>query len=257
MAGGRPRYWSDNDNRDWIKQAQIDLVLLFSSELHVGKLPFYKQKAAGKALDLVYEFDGLIHRRHYLSPLSWRAIILFAVIASKTLIVHDIDRRNRYRQLFPRTLVRRLNWHARPDANFPPVVRLFDPRGDAVMLLTRSRLCGHAVDALHNLGEKPVFQTLLISDIMALRPMLGIELVRDETFSSATPIKNYVQAAGLTGRITDEPELPRLVLAPINTDLVSAAPPTATIARIFDQQCRKHPSLQRFRQRRIFDDYCE
>jgi len=251
----RPSYYGDNDNRERIEQARIDLALLFMTDLHVGASPFYKQKGKRTSLDLAYEIDGAIHRRSYLSPLSWRAIMLFALSEDKTVTVHEMDRPGRYRQLFPRTLLRRLHWHARPDADFPPGARLHDPQGQSVMLLTRSRFCGHAVDALHNLADgTPVFQPLWISDIMALRPMLGIELVRDETFTAAFPIGTYIKAAAKTGRIVDAPELSGLDLAG-TTPLLSSPMPAPVVSRIFDQQCREHPQMERLRGRTIYEDY--
>ncbi len=246
---------SDNDNRKRTEQARIDLALLFMTDLHVGASPFYKQRVKRSSLDLAYEIDGIIHRRSYLSPLSWRAIMLFALNDGKTVTVHEMDRPGLYRRLFPRTLLRRLHWHAKPNADFPPVARLYDPNGQSVMLLTRSRFCGHAVDALHNLADgMPVFQPLWISDIMALRPMLGIELVRDETFTAAFPISAYIRAAAKTGGIADEPELLELDLDG-TIPLLPSPQPTPVVSRIFDQQCREYPQTERLRGRTIYEDY--
>lgn len=249
------RRHGDNDNGKNIEQARIDLALLFMTDLHVGALSFHKQKAKGSSLDIVYEIDGVIHRRSYLSPLSWRAIMLFALDDSKNVTVHQMDRPGRYQRLLPRTLMRRLYWHARPNADFPPVARLYDATGNAVMLLTRSRFCGHAVDTLHNLADgKPVFQPLWISDIMALRPMLGLEFVRDGTFSATLPISTYIKAAAKTGRILDTPELSELDLSGTVPSLPSPQP-SPVISRIFDQQCREHPQMEQLRGRTIYEDY--
>lgn len=196
-----------------------------------------------------------MHQRGYLSALSWRAILLFALTEGKTVIVHEMDEPGRYRRLFPNTLLRRLAWHARPGANFPPVARLYDPDGNSVMLLTRSRLCGHAVDALHNLSDGgPVFQPLWISDIVALRPLLGIDLVRDEAFSASLPISAYLEAAALTGRIVEEPELSSL---PLSGNVLRLAPPSPSkaVRSIFDQVCRENPAWNVLRTRSIHDDY--
>lgn len=183
-------------NSDKPPQAQIDLAMLFATALYAGSERLYKIKRKGTSLNLRYEVDGELYQRSYLSALSWRAILLFALTEGKSVTVHEMDQLGRYRRLFPNTLLRRLQWHARPNANFPPVARLYDPLGKTVMLLTRSRVCGHAVDALHNLTDGgPVFQPLWISDIMAFRPMLGIELVRGEAFSATMPISAYLEAA--------------------------------------------------------------
>ncbi|MEB3047681.1 DUF2958 domain-containing protein [Rhizobium mulingense] len=236
-------------------QAQIDLAMLFMTDLHVGSERLYKTKRPSTSLNLRYEIDGEMHRRSYLSALSWRAIMLFALTEGKTVTLHEMDQPGRYRRLFPKTLLRRLAWHARPDANFPPVAKLHDPNGKTVMLLTRSRLCGHAVDALHNLTDgPPVFQSLWISDIMALRPMLGIDLVRDEAFTATLPISAYLEATAMTGRIVGEPELSGLPLTGKTPSL--ATPSSSKVVRsVFDQQCRENPTLEKLRNRTIYDDY--
>ncbi len=253
--GERSRHHGDNDNRETTEEARADLAMLFMTDLHVGAFPFYKQPTKRSSMDLTYAIDGAIHRSSYLPPLSWRAIMLFALNDGKTVTVHEIDRPGRYRQLFPRTLMRRLYWHARPKADCPPVARLYDPNGQAAMLLTRNRFCGHAVDALHNLTDgKPVFQPLWVSDIMALRPMLGIDLVRDETYTATLPISSYIKAAAKTGRVVDAPELSELDLSGV-VPLLPSPQPTRVISRIFDRQCREHPKMEQVRGRTIYDDY--
>ncbi|MCJ8151865.1 DUF2958 domain-containing protein [Shinella sedimenti] len=247
---------SSNDHHDdKPTQVQIDLAMLFMTDLHVGSERLYKIKRKGTSLNLSYEIDGELHHRSYLSALSWRAILLFALSDGKAVTVHEMDHPGRYRRLLPNTLLRRLHWHARPNANFPPVTRLYDPNGKAVMLLTRSRLCGHAVDALHNLTDAgPVFQSLWISDIMALRPMLGIEFVRDEIFSAFMPISAYLEAAAMTGGIVEEPELAELPLTG-NVSRLAAPPSAKAVASVFDQARREHPALAGLRSRTIYDDY--
>ncbi|UXT41645.1 DUF2958 domain-containing protein [Agrobacterium tumefaciens] len=244
------------DNHDQTPvQAQLDLAMLFRTDLHVGSERLYKIKRKGTSLNLRYEIDGEMHQRSYLSALSWRAILLFALTEGKTATVHEMDEPGRYRQMFPKTLLRRLQWHARSNANFPPVAKLYEPNGKAVMLLTRSRLCGHAVDALHNLTDGgPVFQPLWISDIMALRPMLGIDLVRDQTFSPTLPTSAYLEAAAITGRIVEEPELACLSLKGDVPRLVTS-PSSKAVRSIFDQACRENPALEALRGVTIYDDY--
>lgn len=246
---------SNGEHDDTPTQAQTDLALLFMTDLHVGSQRLYKQKRKGTSLNLRYEIDGEVHRRSYMTALSWRAILLFELIEGKAVTVHEMDLPGRYRRLFPQTLLRRLYWHARPNANFCPVARLYDPNDRAVMLLTRSRVCGHAVDALHNLSYcGPVFQPLWISDIMALRPLLGIELIRDEGFAPALPISAYLEAAAMTGRIVEEPELAGLPLTGHVAPL--AIPPSSKAVRsIFDQACRERPALEKLRDRTIYEDY--
>lgn len=247
--------FSNDDHGEKPPQAHIDLAMLFMTDLHVGSERLYKIKRKGTALNLSYEVNGEIFHRSYLSALSWRAILLFALTEGRTVTIHEMDQPGRYRRLFPNTLLRRLHWHARPNANFPPVARLHDPNGNAVVLLTRSRLCGHAVDALHNLTDAgPLFQPLWISDIMALRPLLGIELVRDEAFSATIPISAHLEAAARTGRIVDQEELSDM---PSTGNIPRLATPPASKATqcILDQQCRASPAFEMLRGRSIYADY--
>lgn len=245
---------SPHEQGDEPTQAQIDLAMLFMTDLHVGSERLYKIKRKGTSLNLRYELDGEMHERSYLSALSWRAILLFALTEGKTVTVHEMDQPGRYQQLFPKTLLRRLQWHARPDANFPPVARLYDPKGNSVMLLTRSRVCGHAVDALHNLSDGgPVFQPLWISDILALRPMLGIELARDEAFLAVMPISAYLEAAAMTGRVVQEPELAELPLTG-HVPRLATSPSSKAVRSVFDQACRENSALEALRNRTIYDD---
>ncbi|MBP2461834.1 MULTISPECIES: DUF2958 domain-containing protein [unclassified Rhizobium] len=235
-------------------QAQIDLALLFTADLYVGSRPLSTVKRKGTSLYLRYEIDGDTYQRSYLSPLSWRAIVLFALMEGKNVAAQEMDRPGRYRRLLPETLLRRLQWHARLGANFPPVARLYDRHGKT-LLLTRSRLCGHGVDALHNLTDGgPVFQPLWIADILALRPMLGIELVRDQEFAPTLPISAYLGAAAMTGRVVDGPELFELPLTRGIAKLRSP-PPSKAGRSMFDQACRQYPALEMLRGMTIDEDY--
>ncbi|TRB06341.1 DUF2958 domain-containing protein [Agrobacterium tumefaciens] len=246
---------SESKHEDKPTKLQTDLALLFTTDLYVGSERLYKIKLKGTSLNLRYEIDGEMHQRTYLSSLSWRAIMLFALTEGKTVTVHEMDLPGRYRQMFPTTLLRRLQWHARQNANFPPVARFYDPNGSAVMLLTRSRVCDHAVDALHNLTDgAPVFQPLWISDIMALRPILGIELVRDETFSATMSTSAYLEAAAISDRIVEEPELSALSLIG-NVPRLVAPPSSKAVRGIYDQACRENPALVELRDRSIYGDY--
>ncbi|WP_194291235.1 DUF2958 domain-containing protein [Agrobacterium tumefaciens] len=246
---------SPGDHADKLTQAQIDLAILFMTDLHVGSERLYKIKRKGTSLSLRYEIEGEMHQRSYLSAVSWRAILLFALTEGKNVAVYEMDEPGRYRQMFPKTLLRRLQWHARLNANFPPVAKLYEPNGKAVLLLTQSRLCGHAVDALHNLTDGgPVFQPLWISDIMALRPMLGIDLVRDQTFAPTLPISIYLEAAAMTGRIVEEREFSALPLTG-NVSRLATQPSSKAVRSVFDQACRENPALEALRGLTIYDDY--
>lgn len=230
-----------------------DLTLLCLNELFVGNEPLRLIKKQNP-LFLRYETDGIVSTRNYLSPASWRAKILFDVAEGKDFRVMEMDRPGRFKQMFPKTLMRRLLWHSRPKANFPPVARFYDPNGDAEILLTRSRLCGHAVDALHNLSGAPRFQPLWVSDIIALRPMAGIEMVRDDQFSAASSISRYLQAAALTGRIVTERELLDLRLDGLPALLLSPAP-SIYVMRLLEHVTKQADPPFAPSARTIYDDY--
>lgn len=246
---------NSNHNSERIEQARIDLALLFMTDLHVGSKRLYEMKRKGTTLNLQFDVDGDMRWRSYNSALSWRITMLLALTENRTVTIHEMDQPGRYRRMFPATLLRRLQWHARPRADLPPVARFYDPHGKAVVLMTRSRFCGHAVDALHNLTDgEPVFQPLWISDIMALRPMRGIGLVRDDTFSASMPVSTYLEAAGTHGRIVEEPELSSMPLTGNVTPLV-VPPSSRSVAAIFQQECHHNPAMAKLRERSIYDDY--
>ncbi|NNU61727.1 hypothetical protein [Ochrobactrum soli] len=58
---------------------------------------------------------------------------------------------------------------------------------------------GTSLNLRYEIDGEPMFQPLWISDIMALRPMLGIELIRDETFAPTMPISVYLDATAIGG----------------------------------------------------------
>lgn len=71
---------SPGNNDDKVTQAQIDLAMLFATDLQVGSEVLYKIKLKGSSLNLRYEVDSELRQRSYLSALSWRAILLFALV---------------------------------------------------------------------------------------------------------------------------------------------------------------------------------
>ncbi|MCJ8151530.1 DUF2958 domain-containing protein [Shinella sedimenti] len=248
------QHGSDHNSKR-IEQARIDLALLFTTDLYVGSKRLHEMKRKGTTLNLQFDIDGDMRWRSYNSALSWRITMLLALTETRTVTIHEMDQPGRYRRMFPATLLRRLQWHAKPKADFPPVARFYDPHGKAVLLVTRSRFCGHAVDALHNLTEGgPVFQPLWISDIMALRPMLDIGLVRDDTFSASMPISTYLEAAGIHGQIVDEAELLSMSLNGSVAPL-PVPPSSRSVAAIFQQECHHNPALAKLQGRSIYEDY--
>lgn len=150
---------ADNDK---LSSDMADLALLFTTDLYVGTAPIHLLKTKrSKPFWVRYEIDGWVQDRTYLSPFSWRALMLYALLDRKTATVHEMDERGRLRRLFPTEIKVRLNWNANARRDVLPVARFHDPNGTAQLILTRSRCLGHAVDVLHNLTETgPVFQSV-------------------------------------------------------------------------------------------------
>ncbi len=232
-----------------------DLALLFTSDLRVGKVPLYQQKVGLKPFHVRYEIDGRDTERNFLSMFSWRAMMLFAHQEGRSIIVREMDRPGRLEKIFPPEIRRQLTENAAAERDVPPVLKLFDPNNGAIVIITRSRYHGHAIDALHNLTDgPPLFQPIWISDLLRLNVTFGIDLVRDQTFAATLPISAYLEAASITGSITEEPTL-RSVRLTGNVPRFIPSTPSAIVQRIFDEQCRKNSSLEAMRYRSIYDDY--
>jgi len=233
-----------------------DLALLFTTDLYVGTAPIHLLKTKrSKPFWMRYEIDGWVQDRTYLTPFSWRALMLYALWDCKTATVHEMDERGRLHELFPTEIRVRLNWNANAQSDVLPVARFHDPNGSAELILTRSRCLGHAVDVLHNLTDAgPVFQPIWVADLLRLKPLIGLNLVRDDTFSPTMPISAYLEAAAMTGRVVNGTELSKLSLTGIVPRLASPMP-TRTTQRIFEDQCRKNPALSVLAGRLIYEDY--
>lgn len=140
----------------------------------------FRTKRANSSLLLDVSIDGKPLRRRCYSPKYWGAVFHFAVTEGRELSVRDIDLPGRFARLFPPSLMGQLRWFANHPVEGPPVARMVDPDGKTEILLLRSRAAGMAVDVVHNL--KPggyTRETVWLADIMALRPMCGIDLVRE------------------------------------------------------------------------------
>lgn len=236
-------------------QTQIDLALLFMTDLHVDGRSIYRINKSKRPFWVRYEADGLIHERTYLSAMSWRALMLFALEDCREFKVHEMDEPGRLDQTFPPAVQQQLSENARLSGDAIPVVKLIDPDGPAKVIITRSRCLGHAVDVLHNLNDgKPVFQPVWVSDLLRLGAKIGMRLVRDEVFEPTLPISAHIEAAALIGRIVDEDEISILPLTG-NVPRLRLPEPTPTVQRIFDHRCRGNPALEQLRGRTIYEDY--
>ncbi|MDK4711588.1 DUF2958 domain-containing protein [Rhizobium sp. CNPSo 4039] len=254
-GGSMHRHDETSAQTSRLSQTQIDLALLFMSDLRVGGRSIYRINTNKRPFWVRYKADGLVQERSYLSALSWRALMLFALEDCQEFKVYEMDEPGRLGQLFPENITRRLDDNAKAYGDIVPVLKLIDPSGSATVIVTRSRCAGHAVDALHNLDDgKPVFQPVWVSDLMRLDTKIGMKLVRDQAFAAAMPISAYIEAAALTGRIVDEDEIRILPLSG-NVPRLRLPEPAPTVQRIFDHQCREHPELEQLRSRTIYEDY--
>ncbi len=244
-----------NENQQPLSQTQIDLALLFMNDLRVGGRSIYRINASRRPFWVQYEADGRVQERKYLSALSWRALMLFALEECREFNVLEMDEPGRLAEMFPESIMRRLDENAKARRDVVPVAKLIDPSRSVTAVITRSRCEGHAVDVLHNLDDgKPVFQPVWVSDLMRLDAKIGLKLVLDETFAPAMPISAYIGAAALTGRIVEEEEMSILPLTG-NVPRLRLPEPAPTVQRIFDHQCREHPELEQLRARTIYEDY--
>lgn len=137
----------------------------------------FRSKRPNSTLLLDLILDGKPLRRRYHSPKYWAALFHFAVADGREVIVRDMDLPGRFARLFPPSLMGQLRWFENHPVGGPPVAGLFDPDGTAEILLLRSLYEGLAVDVVHNLQLGGYSrETLWLADIMALRPMCGIDL---------------------------------------------------------------------------------
>jgi len=230
-----------------------DLALLFLTDLHIGNISIHQLRTK-RPFRVRYELDGHIRDQAFLSSLSWRAVMLFALEDGKVLTVHEMGETGRLAETFPMHIMTRLAENARNGGNVVPALRLVDPESGASAIITRSRGKGHAVDALHDLGGPPVFQPLWISDLLRLDALIGMKLVKDGAFAPTMPISAYLEAAAMTERIVAEPELATMQLTGIVPRLPQPRPLPAVLA-MFDERCRTFPALARLRERTIYDEY--
>lgn len=89
------------------------------------------------------------------------------------------------------------------EIDFWPVVKLFNPCGEATWLLTEiDPDDGTVAWGLCDLGMGfPEFGTVSLAELAAWRGRLGIGIERDLNFKPAQPISAYIDAARQLGRI--------------------------------------------------------
>lgn len=230
-----------------------DLALLFLTDLHIGGASIHKLRSK-RPFRVRYELGGHVRDQAFLSSLSWRAVMLFALEDGKNLIVHEMGETGRLAAIFPMPVMVKLTENAGNGGDMVPVLRLVDPESGASVIITRTRGRGHAVDALHDLGGSPVFQPVWISDLLRLDALIGMKLVMDEDFAPTMPISTYLEVAAMTGRIVPEREMAAMPL----TGVVSRLPqpsPLPAVQAMFEERCSRFPVLVKLRGHTIYDEY--
>lgn len=144
----------------------------------VAAQQLFRTKRTNSSLLLDLIIDGRPLSGSYHSPKYWAALFHFAVAEGHEVIIRDMDLPGRFARLFPQSLMAQLRWFANYHGDCPPVACLFDPDGKAEIFLLHTVASGLAVEVVHNLTSIGYSrETLWLADIMALRPMLGVDLI--------------------------------------------------------------------------------
>ncbi|PZU19393.1 MAG: hypothetical protein DI589_21410 [Shinella sp.] len=233
---------------------KLDLTLLFAHELFIGGVPLHHLRGRKTPFWIKYEIDGVVKHHKFASVLSWRATMLFAFQAGQTIHMREMDEEGRLNRVFPAETLKRLNANALAGENPVPVLKLIDPNGPTKILITRTRLRGHAVDALHNISDGgPVFQSLWIADLLRLRSKIGIDLIPDADFSLQMPINTYRAISTKTGKIPDEAELSGADVDG-NIPLLSSPPAAPSTRKVIDWYDAQKTDIEPQRKRVVYED---
>lgn len=105
--------------------------------------------------------------------------------------------------LFTADHIRRLQENARaPDADHPPVVKLFNPAGQASWLVTQLADDEDTLFGLADLGFGfPELGSFSLSELQSLQLPLGLGIERDRSFSTGLGLSVWAEAARLAGSI--------------------------------------------------------
>lgn len=174
----------DTDTKVIINACDADLAALARSPFIIGDIPIQEiNRPNARPLWVRFEEDGAIFNRMYRTNSAWKARVTSALKEGRSIQALEFDEWGRLKTLFPTEVTVRLKWNAGRSGDLAPVARLFDPNGDAELLLLRSLGDGHAVEVVHNVTEVgSVRQPVWVADIMRLNPLLGMKLIRDEAF---------------------------------------------------------------------------
>jgi hypothetical protein len=193
VPGGWPEH---SEKIEFSPSVEGEIAALVRSEFIIGTTPIIKIPSnPQRPMWVRYQHAGKVFNRAYRSAGFWRAKVKFALKHNEPFEALEFDEWGRLKDVFPRSVKTRLDWNAQQLSDPFPAARLFDPFSEREMLLFRSRLKGHAVDALHNFADCGwIFQSIWIADIFRLHPLLGIKLVRDEAFASDQRLSAHIAA---------------------------------------------------------------
>jgi hypothetical protein len=102
-----------------------------------------------------------------------------------------------------------------PDADHPPIVKLFDPTGAATWLL--SEMLPHDPDLLFGLCDlgmgAPELGYVSLTELESVTGRLGLGIERDLHFEARFPLSVYAEAARLVGSITESEAMLKQAIA--------------------------------------------
>jgi hypothetical protein len=115
-----------------------------------------------------------------------------------------------------------------------PVVKLFNPCGAAVWLITEMMDDGDTLFGLCDLGfGSPELGYVSLAEIESVKNSLGLGIERDLYFMTRFPLSVYTEAARLAGQITEAEDLLTRAAAALTKNPVSSpiqpAPPVASL----------------------------
>ncbi|CAH2398181.1 DUF2958 domain-containing protein [Mesorhizobium escarrei] len=102
------------------------------------------------------------------------------------------------------------NGAADTETDHAPVVKLFDPAGPAIWLLTELDADGDTLFGLCDLGFGfPELGSVSLAELESIKGPLGLGIERDLYFKARFPLSVYAEAARSAGQITEAERLLR------------------------------------------------
>jgi hypothetical protein len=105
-----------------------------------------------------------------------------------------------------------------------PVVKLFNPCGAAVWLITEMMADGDTLFGLCDLGS-PELGYVSLAEIESVKNPLGLGMERDLYFAPRLPLSVYTEAARIAGHVTEAKDLLVRAAAVLGKSAVSSSIP--------------------------------